>query len=119
MNALGLSEGLLLKALSIDCSYPSCPSLKATRLEFSHRTLMTRIPLVSSGLLMLEIQEMFCKRKHEQEIFLSTVMRRQFSGRRKLYEMGRRIESNTGLRKCLEIKACINDAKIVRNALNF
>lgn len=121
MNALGLLEGLLLKTLSIDCSYPSCPSLKATRLEFSHRTLMTRLPLVSSGLLMLGIQKMFCKRKHEQESFKKTsiVMHRPFSDRRKLYDMVRRDESNTGLRKCFEIKTSINDAKIVRNALNF
>ena len=69
MNALGLLEGLLLKTRSIHCSYPSCPSLKATRLEFSHRTLMTRLPLVSSGLLMLEIQEMFCKRNTSKKSF--------------------------------------------------
>lgn len=68
MNALGLLEGLSLNSLLMDFSYPSCPSTKAIRFNFSHRTLMTRSLLLSSGLLMLQVK-MFCKRKREREIF--------------------------------------------------
>jgi len=46
-------------------------------------------------------------------------MRRPFSGRRKFTTWDGEMNRNTDLRKCLEIKACINDAKIVPNALNF
>lgn len=74
INALGLLEGLPLNSLFIDCSYHSCPSTIAIRFDFSHRTLMTWSLLVSSGLLMIQMKEMFCKRKREQEIFKRPVL---------------------------------------------
>ena len=58
MNALGLLEGVPLNSLFMDCSYPSCPSKKAIRFNFLHRTLMTRSLLVSSRLLMLQVNKM-------------------------------------------------------------